>query len=69
MSLSKIALIGVIIAGAVYVIAALVGLIAIGPAGIIGLVVLAFIGALFVGVLQSRLSNKEDDYYEKNIKD
>lgn len=69
MSLSRIALIGVIIAGAVYVMAALVGLIAIGPAGIIGLVVLAFIGVLFVGVLQSRLSNKEDDYYEKNIKD
>lgn len=69
MTLPKIALIGAVLAGAIYVIAALVGLIAIGPAGIIGLVVLAFTGFLFLGVLQSRLSNKEDDYYEKNIKD
>lgn len=69
MSLSQLALCGVIIASSLYIILALFGLIIAGPLGIIGLIVLVFVGALFLGVLISRLKNKEDDYYEKNIKD
>jgi len=69
MDLPKLALIGVAVAAALYVALALFGLFAIGSAGIIGAIVLGFIALLFFGVLQSRLSNEEDDYYEKNIKD
>lgn len=69
MDLSKLALFGVIIGAVVYFALILFGLIAAGPFGIIGGIVLAFIAILFFGVLQSRLNNKEDDYYEKNIKD
>jgi len=69
MDLPKLALIGVAIAGAIYAALALFGLFVIGPAGIIGVIILGFIALLFFGVLQSRLSNEEDDYYEKNIKD
>ena len=69
MDLAKFALIGVAIAAALYVALTLIGLFTIGLAGIIGAIVLCFIALLFFGVLQSRLSNEEDDYYEKNIKD
>lgn len=69
MHLPQLALIGVVIAAILYVALALFGLFAIGPIGIIGAIVLGFIALLFFGVLQSRLSNEEDDYYEKNIKD
>lgn len=69
MNLPKLALIGVAIAAAIYLVLALIGLAIAGPYGIIGFIVLAFVGALFFGVLSQRLGNKEDDYYEKNIKD
>lgn len=69
MNLPKLALIGVIIAGALYVLLALIGIAIAGPAGIFGLIVLAFVATLFFGVLSQRLKNEEDDYYEKNIHD
>ena len=69
MNLPKLALIGVIIAGILYALAALIGLAIAGPAGIIGLIILGFVGTLFFGVLSDRLKSKEDDYYEKNIHD
>lgn len=69
MNLPKLALIGVVIAGALYVLLALIGIAIAGPAGIFGLIVLAFVATLFFGVLSQRLKNEEDDYYEKNIHD
>ena len=69
MNLPRLALIGVAIFAIIYAAIAISGLIIVGPAGIFGAIVLAFIALLFFGVLQSRLNNKEDDYYEKNIKD
>lgn len=69
MNLPKLALIGVVVAGVIYVILALIGIAIAGPAGIIGFIVLAFAGTLFFGVLSQRLKNDEDDYYEKNIHD
>ncbi len=43
------------------------GMIAAFPVGIIGLVALVGIGLLFIKVVKDRLSNKEDDYYSKNV--
>ena len=69
MDLGNLALAGVIIVAALYIIAMVVGMIALFPYGLLGLIVLGFIGILFGGVLSDRLNNEEDDYYEKNIKD
>ena len=46
----------------------IVGLIQAFPEGIIGFVAIAGLGLLFVKVLKDRLKNKEDDYYDKNVK-
>jgi len=46
----------------------IIGMIVAIPWGIIGLIAIIGIGFLFMQVLSDRLSNKEDDYYEKNIK-
>ena len=51
----------------IYCIAIFVGLIVVFPWGIIGLIAILGIGLLFIKVLSDRLSNKEDDYYEKNV--
>ena len=45
-----------------------VGLIHAFPEGIIGFVAIAGLGLLFFKVLRDRLRNKEDDYYDKNVK-
>lgn len=52
----------------VYVTFMFVGMIAIFPYGIPGLIVLSVMLYIFVRVVRERLGNKEDDYYEKNIK-
>jgi Flp pilus assembly protein TadB len=57
-----------IIVVACWLIAMLVGMVAAFPVGIIGLVAIVGIGFLFAKVVKDRLSNKEDDYYAKNIK-
>ncbi len=57
------------IAAAAWIGAVIFGFIKIMPAGILGLAALLGIGILFIKVLKDRLSNKEDDYYENNIKD
>ena len=51
----------------VYLVVMVAGLIAIWPWGLVGLVVLAAGGALFIKVLRDRLTNPEDDYYSRNI--
>ena len=43
------------------------GMIAAFPVGIVGLVAILGIGLLFMKVVKDRLSNKEDDYYSKNV--
>ena len=50
-----------------YVVALIAGLIVVWPFGLIGLVVLAAVGALFIKVLRDRLNNPEDDYYSRNV--
>ena len=55
------------IVGAVYVLFMIGGMIVAFPWGIIGLVLILGIGLLFIQVVKDRLSNKEDDYYSKNV--
>lgn len=50
-----------------YVIAMIVGMFAIFPFGIIGLVVITGVGLLLIKVIKERLNNKEDDYYSKKV--
>ena len=45
----------------------LFGMIAIFPAGIIGFLALGGVVFLFAKVIKERLTNKEDDYYSKNV--
>ena len=67
MSLDKIVLIIICSVGAVYVAMLFVGAIALFPYGLPLLAVLAIVLYIFQRVVRDRLSNKEDDYYEKNI--
>jgi len=69
MNLPKIALAGVILAGVIYGVLVLFGLLSAGWPGLLGLIVVGFIALLFFSVLSQRMNNKEDDYYEKNVKD
>ncbi len=50
-----------------YLGALVVGSIAAFPLGLLGLVALVGIGALFVKVIGERLRNREDDHYSKNV--
>jgi len=52
----------------IYVSFMFLGMIAIFPYGIPGLIILAVVLYIFIRVVRERLGNKEDDYYEKNIK-
>ncbi|NOZ61660.1 MAG: hypothetical protein GXO74_08255 [Calditrichaeota bacterium] len=52
----------------IYVVAMFVGLIVAFPWGLVGLVAIAGIGLLFMKVVTDRIENKEDDYYDKNVK-
>lgn len=63
--------IGYLLLGIVFIIwlfGIIIGMIVAIPWGIIGLIAIIGIGLLFMQVLSDRLSNKEDDYYEKNVK-
>jgi hypothetical protein len=66
--MEKIAYIILIPVVLAFLIGIIVGLISVFPEGIIGLLVTIGIGLLFIKVLRERLSNKEDDYYSKNVK-
>jgi hypothetical protein len=50
-----------------WLIGVVIGLIAIFPFGIIGLLGIIGIGLLFVKVLRERLRSKQDDYYSKTV--
>ena len=50
-----------------WLVAMLTGLVIAFPFGLIGLIALVGIGALFMKVCKERLTNKEDDYYSKNV--
>lgn len=50
-----------------YISLLIIGMIAVFPYGLIGLLFLVGIGFLFVKVLMERLSNKEDEYYIRNV--
>ena len=69
MTLGNFALIGVVIAFALYVLAMVAGMIAVGPAGLIGLAVLAFLGIILAGVVLQRAADPEDAHYSKNVRD
>lgn len=68
MALDKLALILVIAAAALWCLVMLTGIIATLPYGLPALAIFLLVGYFFYRVIQDRLSNKEDDYYDKNIK-
>lgn len=51
----------------IYLVAMIMGMIAMFPFGLIGLIILLGIGILLLKVLKERMENKEDDYYSKEI--
>jgi uncharacterized membrane protein YraQ (UPF0718 family) len=65
--MEKLAYILLIIVAAIWIVAILMGMIMAFPYGLIGLVVIIAVGLLFAKVIKDRLSNKEDDYYSKNV--
>ena len=56
-----------LIVAVVWLIAMILGMIVAFPLGILGLLVIVGVGLLFIKVLKERLSDKEDEYYSKNI--
>lgn len=44
------------------------GLIEALPWGIVGFIAIAGFGFLFIKVVKDRLGNREDNYYDKNVK-
>ena len=67
MALDKLALIVVIAFAAVWCGIVLVGALTVWPLGLLVLIVFAIVGYFIYRVVRDRLSNAEDDYYEKNI--
>jgi hypothetical protein len=54
--------------GLAYVTALIVGMIALFPFGLVGLLALGGVGCLLIHIIAERVRNKEDDYYDKNVK-
>lgn len=71
MNLEKLSLVLVVATGAIFVAVygtmLAIGLVATFPYGLPALVLVALFVTICVGVLKQRLSNREDDYYEKNV--
>ncbi len=65
--LEKIALILIGLVVLAYITMLTIGMIMAFPFGLLGLLLLALVGFLFVKVLLDRLSNQEDNYYAKNV--
>jgi hypothetical protein len=68
MALDKLALILVAAGAAVWCLVMLTGLVASLPFGLPLLIIFLIGGYIVYRVIQDRLSNEEDDYYDKNIK-
>ena len=67
MKLENMVLAVVVVFAVLWLVAAVTGLIATVPYGWIGLVPIALVVGLIAAVVYQRLTNKEDDYYEKNV--
>lgn len=67
MTLDRIALILIVAGAVIYAGILVLGMIALFPFGLIGLGIFAILGALFFMVVRQRLTNAEDDYYERNV--
>lgn len=50
-----------------WLIAMVAGLIAAFPYGLVGLLAIAGLGALFIHVIAERLRNKEDTHYDRTV--
>jgi len=68
MALDRLVLILVIAAVALWALALLGGIVATLPYGLPALVVFLIAGYIIYRVVRDRLSNAEDEYYDKNIK-
>jgi hypothetical protein len=66
--LERLALIFVAVVAGIWATVMLLGMVAALPWGLPGLIALGAFGYLLWRVLRDRLSNAEDDYYEKNVK-
>ena len=51
----------------VYAVSIIIGLVAVFPWGILGLLAIGGIGLLLIKVIGERLRNREDTYYSKNV--
>jgi len=61
---------GYILLGSVmllWLVGMIVGMIAIMPYGLVGLVAMAGAGLLLTKVLRERIANREDEHYDKDI--
>jgi hypothetical protein len=65
--MEKIGYILLAIVAICWLVAMLIGMIALFPMGIIGLIAIGGIGFLFAKVIKERLENQEDDYYSKHV--
>lgn len=68
MPLEKLALICVGVLAAIWIIVMLGGIVATLPYGLPALVILLGVGYFLYRVIKDRLTNAEDDYYEKNVR-
>ena len=68
MALDRLVLILVIAAVALWALALLGGIVATLPYGLPALAVFLIAGYIIYRVVRDRLSNAEDEYYDKNIK-
>jgi hypothetical protein len=50
-----------------YLIAIFIGMVAAFPLGLVGLVAIVGVGALFIKVFKERRMNAEDDHYSKTV--
>lgn len=55
------------VVAACYLVAMLIGLVAVFPVGLIGLLAIVGIGALLIKVIRERRNNAEDDHYSKTV--
>ena len=65
MKLDTLALVCVLVVAGGWLLMMLVGIIAAGPLGLIALIPLGVVGYFVGAVISQRLSNAEDDYYDK----